>query len=116
MPRRPRIHLPGPPLQIVPDPRRQLPADLPTLHRAQSGAGEAARRKAYREWFRSGLDAAAVDGIRLALNQSQPLGDSRFYVRVARAVGERREARPRGRPRMVKDGAAAYVGQRELGL
>ena len=80
------------------------------------GAGDAARRKAYRELFRSELDAAAVDDIRLALNQNQPLGDSRFYARVARAAGERREAKPRGRPRVVKSGVVAVVGQGELGL
>ena len=77
------------------------------------GAGDAARRKAYRALFRSALDAAAVDDIRLALNQNQPLGDQRFY---ARAAGERRQARPRGRPRAVESGAAAVAGQGELGL
>ena len=80
------------------------------------GTGDAARRKAYRDLFRSELDAAAVDGIRLALNQNQPLGDKRFYARVARVLGERREARPRGRPRAIKGGAAAGDGQSELRL
>ena len=80
------------------------------------GATNAVRRKAYRELFRAELDAAAVDEIRLALNQNQPLGDSRFYARVARAVGERREARPRGRPRAVKAGGAGRAKQGELGV
>ena len=74
------------------------------------------RRKAYRELFRAEPDAAALDDIRLALNQNQPLGDSRFYARVARAVGERREARPRGRPRAVKAGGAGRGKQGELGV
>ena len=80
------------------------------------GATESVRRKAYRELFRSELDAAAVDDIGLALNQNQPLGDSRFYARVARAAGERREARPRGRPRVVKGRAAGNGEQGELGV
>ena len=80
------------------------------------GAADAPRRKAYRDLFRSELDTAAVDHIRLALNQNQPLGDSRFYARVARAAGERREARPRGRPRVVNTGGAGNAGQGELGV
>ena len=56
------------------------------------------RQTAYRALFRSELDAAAIDDIRLALNQNQPLGNSRFYAQIERKLGERREARPRGRP------------------
>ena len=80
------------------------------------GATQAARCGAYRGLFRSELDAAAVNDIRLALNQNQPLGNGRFLARVARAVGERRQARPRGRPRVVKSEAACVVEQGELGL
>ncbi len=80
------------------------------------GAADAARRKAYRALFRAELDAAVVDDIRLALNQSQPLGDSRFYARVARAAGERREARPRGRPRVLGRNATGNGAQGELGV
>ena len=54
---------------------------------------------AYRALFRASLDQAAIDDIRLALNQSQPLGGSRFTAKIERLTGERREARPRGRPR-----------------
>ncbi len=50
------------------------------------GATDATRRRAYRDLFRSELDAAAVDDIRLALNRNQPLGGNRFYARVARAA------------------------------
>ena len=80
------------------------------------GATDVVRRRVYRDLFRSEPDAAAVDDIRLALNQNQPLGDSRFYARVARAAGERREARPRGRPRMANTGGAGNPGQGELGV
>jgi hypothetical protein len=37
----------------------------------------------------------AIADIRLALNQSLPLGNRRFHQQMARAVDERREARPR---------------------
>jgi putative transposase len=63
------------------------------------GEDERARRKAYRELFRAQLDAPAVDDIRLALNQNQPLGTARFYARIEKMTGQRREAKPRGRPR-----------------
>ncbi len=34
-----------------------------------------------------------------ALDQGQPLGDARFIDSIERATGQRREIRPRGRPR-----------------
>jgi putative transposase len=58
------------------------------------------RQAAYRELFRAQLDRAAIDDIRLALNQSQPLGGRRFSVKIEQMTGIRREARPRGRPRV----------------
>jgi putative transposase len=57
------------------------------------------RQAAYRALFRSELDQAALSDIRLALNQNQPLGNARFLNRIAKLTGERREAKPRGRPR-----------------
>ena len=75
------------------------------------------RQAAYRALFRSELDAEAISDIRLALNQNQPLGSARFMTRIAKLMGERREARPRGRPRLVEDGGSGGAsGQRELGL
>ena len=68
------------------------------------GANDKNRQGACRALFRTSLDQAAIDDIRLALNQDQPLGNSRFMTQIARMTGERREARPRGRPR--KDTAA----------
>jgi len=62
------------------------------------GSGDRERQAAYRALFDIGLDPE-IDGIRLALSQSQPLGDARFFARVEQATGIRREARPRGRPR-----------------
>ena len=63
------------------------------------GRNEADRRTAYREWFDRELDAKAIGDIRLALDQGQPLGDSRFLDNIEKATGQRREARPRGRPK-----------------
>ncbi len=64
------------------------------------GRGERERQAAYRALFRAQLERAAIDDIRLALNQSQPLGNSRFLAHIEKVNGERREARPRGRPRV----------------
>ena len=58
------------------------------------------RRAAYRAVFRAHLDQEAIHDIRLALNQNQPLGDSRFHARIEQITGQCREARPRGRPRV----------------
>ncbi|MCE2989753.1 MAG: hypothetical protein LW838_06355, partial [Nitrosomonadaceae bacterium] len=63
-------------------------------------ASDKARQAAYRALFRAELDADAIDDIRLALNQNQPVGSNRFHAQIERKLGERREARPRGRPRL----------------
>jgi hypothetical protein len=52
--------------------------------------------------FRYQLDAEAIGELRMAINQSQPLGNERFYARIERMTGQRREAKPRGRPRLVE--------------
>lgn len=80
------------------------------------GEDEEARKKAYRALFRAQLDKAAVDDIRLALNQSQPLGNERFYARIEKLTGQRREAKPQGRPHSLPVEDGAYSGQGELGL
>jgi putative transposase len=79
------------------------------------GAGEKTRQKAYRALFRSELDASAIDDIRLALNQSQPLGNSRFLTRIEKVAGERREPRPRGRPRIRDAEPNISAGKGRLG-
>jgi putative transposase len=94
-------------------------SDLLVPHAVFLGLGrsDAARRQAYRALFRPHLEQAAIDDIRLALNQSQPLGDSRFHGMIELVMGERRQARPRGRP-TVEGGDAASVpaGQGSLEL
>ena len=67
------------------------------------GLSDKSRQTAYRALCRTPLEDAAIDDIRLALNQNQPLGNARFYARIEKATGVRREARPRGRPRLAAD-------------
>jgi putative transposase len=74
------------------------------------------RRAAYRALFRAELDCEAISDIRLALNQNQPLGNGRFIARIAKLTGERRQARPRGRPRSGPANEGGGGGQGELGL
>jgi putative transposase len=66
---------------------------------ASLGRDDAERLGAYRALFRPELDGEAIDDIRLALQQGQPLGNSRFLDSIERVTGQRREAKPRGRPR-----------------
>ncbi len=73
------------------------------------------RQATYRNLFRSELDNEAISDIRLALNQNQPLGNSRFYTKVEAMTGQRREPKPRGRPRKQPDESSAHdTRQREL--
>ena len=67
------------------------------------GLSEKSRQSAYRALFRAALASDTIDDIRLALNQNQPLGNSRFHAQIERKLGERREARPRGRPKLTRD-------------
>ena len=75
------------------------------------GRSDHDRQATYRSLFRAHLDRAAIDDIRLALNQSQPLGNARFYAKIERMTGERREARPRGRPRKETTDGSKIEGQ-----
>jgi putative transposase len=65
------------------------------------------RWTSYRSLFRAQLHHDAIRDIRLALNQSQPLGNSRFYAKIEAMTGQRREAKPRGRPRVRPDKSKA---------
>lgn len=81
------------------------------------GATDKQRQAAYRALFLTELDAEAIADIRLALNQNQVLGNERFHRKIEKATGERREARPRGRPRTAREVTGALHGeQRELGI
>ena len=80
------------------------------------GRSDKERQAAYRALFRAELDRAALDDIRLALNQSQPLGTARFHAKIEKMTGARREAKPRGRPRLEDADHAAPEGQGDLEL
>lgn len=77
------------------------PDDLLTPHPLWLALGHdaPARHAAHRALFRAQLDDEAISDIRLALHQSQPLGNTRFHATIEQMTGIRREARPRGRPR-----------------
>jgi putative transposase len=66
------------------------------------------RQASYRALFEHGIDVAQITDIRMALRQSQPLGNSRFVDQIERMTGERREVRPRGRPRIVTEGGQEF--------
>jgi len=78
------------------------------------GAKQADRLDAYRALFRPELDTEAIADIRLALNQGQPLGNSRFLARIEQATGQRREVKPRGRPRKPAAGDTGPQEQLEM--
>lgn len=65
-------------------------------------ADDAGRRENYRALFRSQIDGPAIADIRLALSQSQPLGNARFMDMIEKMTGLRREVKPRGRPRVQR--------------
>ena len=75
------------------------------------GRSDSARQAAYRALFRAQLERAAIDDIRLALNQSQPLGNSRFLARIEKVTGMRREVRPRGRPQVAPEDGGEPQGR-----
>ena len=74
---------------------------LLTPHGVYHGLGknEGEGLPAYRALIRPERESEAIGDIRMALDQGQPLGDSRFIDSIERATGQRREPRPRGRPR-----------------
>jgi putative transposase len=84
------------------------------LYRAL-GRSDKERQAAYRALFRAQLDQDALDDIRLAVNQSQPLGNARFYAKIEEMTGIRREAKPRGRPRAASGECGEVLkGQQKL--
>lgn len=81
------------------------------------GQDDKDRQTAYRGLFRAQLDKEAISDIRLALNQNQPLGNARFLAKIEAMTGQRREAKPRGRPRVQRqESQAAERGQHKLPL
>ena len=77
------------------------------------------------DWFGGNLQGRGLDSLwrkrirprPLYFNQNQPLGNSRFYAKIETMTGQRREAKPRGRPRVEHDESAAHnAWQGKLGL
>lgn len=81
---------------------------------AALGNEDAVRLPAYRALFRPELESEAIGDIRMALDQGQPLGNARFIDHIERATGQRRKAKPRGRPRKVPAEPAGEDAQRPL--
>lgn len=73
--------------------------DRVTPHPVYLGLGSeaAVRLDNYRVLFRTELDDEAINDIRLALTQNQPLGDDRFADRICAKLGVRRALAKRGR-------------------
>ncbi|MEO7344451.1 MAG: hypothetical protein ABIU85_06400 [Methylotenera sp.] len=44
------------------------------------------------------MDNKAIEDMRLALTQNQPLGNLRFYAEFEAMTGQKRETKPRGKP------------------
>ena len=86
------------------------------LYRAL-GRSDTERQAHYRALFRTEPDRAVVGDIRLAINQNQPMGNERFLAKIEAMTGVRRQARPRGRPRLESEASEApAVGQGALEL
>ena len=78
------------------------------------GPNNTDRLDTYRALFRPELDAVAITDIRMALDQGQTLGDSRFLDQIERAIGLRRAPRPRGRPRKAVEETVGTQDQLSL--
>jgi putative transposase len=76
------------------------PVVVPHAMYVALGRGPATRQKKYLALFSGDPDVKTMARIEMALIQNQPLGNERFYAKIERLTGERREPRPRGRPRL----------------
>jgi len=83
---------------------------------AALGPDDAQRQAAYLELFNQVLPDKTIASIQLALKQAQPLGNNRFFDAIEQATGQRREPKPRGRPRLPNPPTDAAVNPKQLGL
>lgn len=67
------------------------------------------RQAAYRELFRHHLETDVLSDIRIAVQQSQPVGSTRFFDTIERMTGQRREPKSRGHPRRKTSATAEPV-------
>ena len=63
------------------------------------GSEAKTRQASYRALFRPELDEEAISDLPLAINQNQPLGNTRFFDKIETMTGQGPEPRPRGRPK-----------------
>jgi putative transposase len=91
------------------------PDDLLTEHGEYTalGATVGARAIAYRELFRTELDAGLMAELRRNLQECRPFGSEHFKAEIERALGRRVRAGKPGRP---KKGPGQDRGQREIPL
>lgn len=75
------------------------------------GSEAKTRQATYRALFRTELDEEAISDLRLAINQNQPLGNTRFLDKIEAMTGQRREPRPRGRPKNQGKNAVSPDGE-----
>ena len=67
------------------------------------GLDSADRQLAYRELFRYELEPGLVDEIRRATNGNYALGNERFAIEIAAALGRRSVPGQSGRPRWMRE-------------
>ena len=81
---------------------------LITQHAVYRGLGTNRQERCghYRALFQSRLESDSISDIRMALQQSQPLGNSRFADKIEKATGVRPELKARGRPKRRDEGAS----------
>ncbi|MBV5323120.1 MAG: transposase [Ilumatobacteraceae bacterium] len=77
---------------------------------------DAQRLTAYLELFNQVLPEKTIASIQLALKQTQPLGNNRFFDAIEQATGQRREPKPRGRPRQLAQQTGPEVNPKQMGL
>lgn len=80
------------------------------------GQNEEIRKAAYRALFRTELDDEAINDIRLAIAQCQPLGNDRFADQISAMTGIRRTQVRRGRPTGRSSDARVVGEQTGLGF
>ena len=54
--------------------------------------------------------------IQLAMQQTQALGNNRFFDAIEQATGQRREPKPRARPRQLAQQIGLEVHPEQMGL
>ncbi len=86
---------------------------------ASLDATDGERQAAYRELFNRVLPDKTIGDVQPALNQTQPLGNRRFFDTIEQATGQRREAKrqvPQTGSRCRTEGQPSSAGFDRFGL